>query len=91
MKPILIVALLTLVSAGFPPALHASGEYSCPPCECASDNLKFDEPGPCPGCGMTMVSGGRLNVAILIFDDMQILDFAGPMDVLVTKSEELNV
>lgn len=40
---------------------------------------------------MTMVSGGRLNVAILIFDDMQILDFAGPMDVLVTKSEELNV
>lgn len=30
--------------------------YTCPPCGCQSDSKKFDEPGKCPSCSMSLVN-----------------------------------
>jgi putative intracellular protease/amidase len=61
--------------------------YVCPPCGNDCDKLTFDKPGVCPHCGMTLVEmtdskpSRRRNVAIVIFNQMELLDFAGPAEV----------
>ena len=64
-----------------------SGEpvYVCPPCGCASDSKTFDKPGECPDCKMGLVRKGPArapwNVAIVVFEGFELLDFAGPGEV----------
>ncbi|WP_156811991.1 heavy metal-binding domain-containing protein [Robiginitomaculum antarcticum] len=29
-------------------------KFICPPCGCSLDHVEFDEPGPCPDCGMSL-------------------------------------
>ena len=41
----------------------------------------YDRPGYCPTDGMELVKKTRLRVAVLVFDDADIIDFAGPMEV----------
>jgi putative intracellular protease/amidase len=60
--------------------------YICPPCGQACDKLTFDKPGTCPQCGMKLVplSGGEDSpptVSVLLFDSVEIIDFAGPWEV----------
>lgn len=69
--------------------------YVCPPCGCGRDDATFEAPGTCTACGMTLVEKGseasrpmhtdpqpeRKRVAILIFDGVQIIDYAGPYEV----------
>jgi len=61
--------------------------YICPPCGQACDKLTFDAPGNCPQCGMKLVpqdGGGDDStpaVAILLFNGVEIIDFAGPWEV----------
>lgn len=61
--------------------------YVCLPCG-ACDSLTYKVPGVCPYCGMTLVkkeaavaANRPLNVAIFVFDGMELLDFAGPGEV----------
>lgn len=70
-------------------------EYVCPPCGCDKDNQTFNVPGVCGSCGMRLVEKGsaasmppspqqqteRKQVAILIFDGVQIIDYTGPYEV----------
>jgi putative intracellular protease/amidase len=63
--------------------------YRCPPCGLECDKLRFDKPGDCPKCGMTLVpadggEGSPPSVAILLFNGVQIIDFAGPWEVFGT-------
>ena len=63
--------------------------YRCPPCGLECDKLRFDKPGDCPKCGMTLVpadggEGSPPAVAILLFNGVQIIDFAGPWEVFGT-------
>lgn len=37
------------------PKEQAKKSYLCPPCGCAKDNDRFDQPGTCPACGMALV------------------------------------
>jgi len=65
---------------------HASDKvYVCPPCGQDCDKLTFDKPGVCPGCGMTLIEQSEADkspsVAILLFDHVEIIDFAGPWEV----------
>ena len=56
-------------------------KYVCPPCGCDSDGKEFDDPGYCPSCGMQLVDAStvkRFNVAIVVFEGVELLDFAGP-------------
>jgi putative intracellular protease/amidase len=63
--------------------------YVCPPCGQPCDKLTFDKPGTCPTCGMTLIpvgggAGAPPQVAILIFNGAEIIDFAGPWEVFGT-------
>ena len=59
--------------------------FVCPPCGDAHDKTIYDQPGACPVCGMRLVKKSglaeRRNVAILLFDGVQIIDYTGPYEV----------
>ena len=62
--------------------------YVCPPCGQPCDKLTFDQPGNCPQCGMKLIlANGQKDenslptVAVLLFDSVEIIDFAGPWEV----------
>ena len=94
-QTILSVLASVLVAA---PATTSSGqtEYVCPPC--GHDCLKtvYHEPGACGECGMKLITlAEALNqpamqqatqdpkqVAILVFEGVQIIDFTGPWEIL---------
>lgn len=57
-------------------------QYVCPPCPVDCHDAVYDEPGRCPVCGMTLIEKGSLkNVAIMIWNGVELLDFAGPGEV----------
>lgn len=85
-----IVAATTLTSFGDAAPMSTmrssdDNKYVCPPCGAECDKLKFDKPGICPGCGMTLIEKSEADampkVAILLFDRAEIIDFAGPWEV----------
>jgi len=69
----------------------AKGHWVCPSCGSPCDKEVFDHPGVCPTCGMKLVEQGTeaaphhneplKKVAILIFNHVEIVDFAGPYEV----------
>jgi transcriptional regulator GlxA family with amidase domain len=66
--------------------------YVCPPCGCDKDGETFDHDGTCPSCGMHLAEKGSLanrpapsttprkQVAILIFEGVEIIDYTGPWE-----------
>lgn len=55
--------------------------YICPPCGCAQDTVLFAAAGTCSGCGMTLVASSQIrDVAILVFEGVELLDFTGPYE-----------
>ncbi|TMA31070.1 MAG: DJ-1/PfpI family protein [Deltaproteobacteria bacterium] len=73
-----VLALCVILSAG--PLAAADHVYVCPMEEHPQE---FDHPGKCPLCGMELVEkAARLNVAVLLFDGAEIIDYAGPYEVL---------
>ena len=62
--------------------------YICPPCGLPCDKLTFDQPGNCPQCGMKLIpqdgEGGPPRVAILLYNGVEIIDFAGPWEAFGT-------
>ena len=85
---LLVAAALALVPA---PAADQDGkeapakQYVCKPCGSDCDRQAFDKPGQCPHCGMPLVekdaAANELQVGILIFDGVQIIDYTGPYEV----------
>ena len=76
------VAVLCAVGAGAP---RAAGKFFCAPCNQECDKATHEEAGRCPVCGMRLVSEDELkevaNVAILLFEGVQIIDYTGPYEV----------
>lgn len=65
-----------------PAAASVAKRYVCPPCPVDCHEASYDKPGRCPQCGMTLVEQDSLrNVAILVWDGVELLDFAGPGEV----------
>jgi transcriptional regulator GlxA family with amidase domain len=74
-------------------APEGSGEaYYCPPCNNRCDNLTFTKPGTCEHCGMVLtkqtleqrrkaMNEKRLKICFYLQDGVEVLDFAGPMEV----------
>jgi len=72
--------------APLPKQSRAGRTYVCPPCGLDCDKLTFDRPGKCPQCGMKLIptSAGDDSpptVAILLFNGVEIIDYAGPWEV----------
>jgi len=68
---------------------EAKKTYVCPPCGQECDKLTFDKPGQCPNCGMTLIptvagEDSPPNVAILLYNGAEIIDFAGPWEAFGT-------
>jgi transcriptional regulator GlxA family with amidase domain len=68
--------------------------YVCPPCG-SCDNTTYDHNGKCPACGMALIKMSMadfkkqsslkpVNVCFYIQDGVELLDFAGPMEVFTT-------
>ena len=85
-----LLQTLDLRGAAFEPMTQqaaAKKVYVCPPCGQACDKLTFDGPGNCPQCGMKLIpqGGGAEDsppaVAVLLFNAVEIIDFAGPWEV----------
>jgi putative intracellular protease/amidase len=61
--------------------------YVCPPCGLDCDKQTFDKPGVCPHCGMTLIEKTQgkeekpITVAILLFNGVEIIDYAGPWEI----------
>jgi len=66
--------------------------YYCPPCDSQCDKLSFAKPGTCEHCGMVLtkqtseqrkksMSAKKLSIAFYLQDGVEVLDFAGPMEV----------
>ena len=65
----------------------AAKNFICPPCGLDCDKLRFDKPGNCPQCGMTLIpadGAGVLNVAMLVYDGVELIDIAGPWEAFGT-------
>ncbi len=70
--------------------IHFDTIYVCPPCGNECDTTSYHHPGTCPRCGMTLIVGkpqkGKPTmptVAFYLQNGIEILDFAGPMEVFV--------
>ena len=61
--------------------------YICPPCGDGScDTQTYDAPGQCPHCHMSLVAESKImNVAIFLYDGVEILDFSGPGEVFAAS------
>lgn len=56
--------------------------YKCPPCGSPCDTLVFAAAGTCPVCNMTLVTESQIrDVAIVVFEGVELLDFTGPYEV----------
>ncbi len=90
------VLLLVAASVASPLLLPADSNveaWVCPPCSGGCDEKTFDHAGSCPVCGMELVSQSAaaqwrheaaekpLRVAILLFEGVEIIDYAGPWEV----------
>jgi transcriptional regulator GlxA family with amidase domain len=66
--------------------------YRCPECNNECDKLVFEKSGTCPHCGMKLIvkdqyqempsrSKKKISVCLYLQDNVEVLDFAGPMEV----------
>jgi transcriptional regulator GlxA family with amidase domain/protocatechuate 3,4-dioxygenase beta subunit len=77
----LLIAILPAQTADTASPKPAT-RYVCPPCPVDCHGVTYDKPGRCPRCGMTLREQDSIrNVAILVWDGVELLDFAGPAEV----------
>ncbi|WP_428328259.1 DJ-1/PfpI family protein [Mucilaginibacter sp.] len=96
MKKICLLLLLIVACSGIlaaePSVQTDSIVYVCGPCGGSCDNLQFDKPGICPHCNMQLIkmtlSDFKKQIALkpvkvcfYLQDGVEVLDFAGPMEV----------
>ena len=91
---VLLLPYLTAVH-GQSPEQKDKVIYVCPSCGADCDKLVFDKPGTCSGCGMALVTKSLaefrkeqnfkpVSVCFYVQDGIDLLDFAGPMEVFST-------
>lgn len=101
---LLLATIITV--AAFPASAQAKTAYYCPPCGQTCDDIAFTKPGKCPQCGMTLVletveehaqkahaqkeAEKPLKVLFYLQDGVEILDFAGPMEVFAAADFEVS-
>lgn len=74
--------------------------YFCPPCGSDCDTLQFEKEGKCTHCSMTLVKQNiaerqaklkenKMTIAFYLQDGVEVLDFAGPMEVFTYAGFEV--
>ncbi|MEL7369732.1 MAG: DJ-1/PfpI family protein, partial [Myxococcota bacterium] len=76
------MALATACSNLPSQTVSKKGKWICAPCGCKHDQHTFKEAGTCPSCGMPLVfEDDIVDVGIVLFDGVQIIDYTGPYEV----------
>ncbi|CAN5311391.1 hypothetical protein BH10BAC4_BH10BAC4_12860 [soil metagenome] len=92
MKTILTALFLALVLGISAQPITGKEAYFCGLCNNDCDKIEFEKPGKCTHCNMTLVkmtkeertkelSMKNITVAFYLQDGIEVLDFAGPMEV----------
>ncbi|WP_187696466.1 DJ-1/PfpI family protein, partial [Xanthovirga aplysinae] len=99
MKKLLIIALLlTQLPVLAQESVNSKLIYVCPPCNNSCDNLEFEEKGKCIHCGMKLIlpeelkkytDTKRKKIAFYLQNGVEVLDFAGPMEVFSYAGHEV--
>lgn len=98
MKIFFLIILLLLLIAPYSysqPSAQKDSVYVCGPCNSDCDKIAYDKPGICTHCNMPLVKTSlsdfkaRLNpkaltIVFYLQDNVEVLDFAGPMEVFIT-------
>lgn len=77
-----------------------SAAYFCSPCNSSCDKRMFEQEGSCPHCGMKLVKQNpeerasslrqdKIRVGFYLQDGIEVLDFAGPMEVFAYAGFEV--
>lgn len=83
----IVLFIASFISAN---AQSQATAFYCPPCDSDCDQLTFTEAGECPHCGMSLLeqtaeeriqSLRPIRIAFYLQDGVEVLDFAGPMEV----------
>lgn len=75
------IAAVALIFALSSLSTACAETYICPPCGCPQDTVQFAAAGTCTGCGMALVALSQIrDVAILVFEGVELLDFTGPYE-----------
>lgn len=87
---ITLLCCFSLLACTELPAQAAPDPYICPPCGNAScDKTEHETAGNCPACGMRLIKKSSMkNVAIFIYDGVEILDFSGPGEVFAATHSD---
>jgi transcriptional regulator GlxA family with amidase domain len=96
-----LLVILVFAQTGFAQDKKA---YYCPPCNGDCDKTAYSAPGTCPHCGMTLVlentvyhdqkqnaNTKRLKVLFYLQNGVEVLDFAGPMEVFSYAGFDVSV
>ena len=86
MKKLLIICvILTQAFATKSQNLIAEASvYVCPPCGSHCDKIEHSRPGICSHCNMPLIKkGSQKTIAFYLQDGVEVLDFAGPLEVFV--------
>lgn len=97
MKKIYLIILLAVFIAGSSyaqPSVQKDSVFVCGPCGNSCDNIAYDKPGICAHCNMPLIKvsmaeyKSRINakpitIAFYLQDNVEVLDFAGPMEVFI--------
>lgn len=81
-----LLAGLAFLPATLTAQAVAAQEFVCPPCGCGNHDQVYTEPGECPACNMALVAKSEVTtrnrqVAILLFDGVQIIDYTAPYEI----------
>jgi transcriptional regulator GlxA family with amidase domain len=70
--------------------------YVCPPCNGGCDEMTYKAEGKCTHCGMqlikktkAMMSDKKMTICFYLQDGVEVLDFAGPMEVFAYAGFEI--
>ncbi len=100
-KSILIPVFTLLLSGNIQATsnLHADAIYVCPPCGQKCDSLEFKQDGVCKHCNMKLIlknemdklqtGANKKRIAFYLHDGVEILDFAGPLEVFKVAGHEV--
>lgn len=78
----LLIAFLCAFQIVAQNSIPMSSKYICPPCNSQCDEKEYDKPGVCSHCNMILIKEGTSKtIAFYLQDGVEVLDFAGPMEV----------
>lgn len=99
MKKILVI--LVLIASNIYAQQHNNHNFVCPPCDNTCDTKTFEKAGKCDVCNMDLItkekrnrdmmeaSKGKKTIAFYLQDGVEVLDFAGPMEVFAYAGYEV--